>query len=173
MEDADRAPCTALFPAERAHVRAAHDPAHCRRGAHSGHAVRIQALLARGGAADLPRTAPADVDLRRRAAAACEAVARSRRGGADRVARGRGQQVECRHRVAADAARPAHRARESPPWAVDGGARGAAEDGVEMRVVLCIRTFFAGLINLYLMCVGSKIIRKELQCIWRFLSGRY
>ena len=32
--------------------------------------------------------------------------------------------------------------------------------------------FFAGLINLYLMCVGSKIIRKRLQCIWRFLSGR-
>lgn len=140
LQDADRAFPAALLPAERAHVRAAHDPAHCRGGAHSRHAVWVQALLARGGAADLPRTAPADVDLRRRVAAAGEAAARTRSGGADRVARGRGQQAQRRHRVAADAARPAHRTREPPARALDGGACGAAEDGVGMRGVLCIWT---------------------------------
>lgn len=62
----------ALSITQHPHVRPAHDPAHRRCRAHPRYAVRVQALLARGSTADLPRAASTDVDIRRGVAAAGE-----------------------------------------------------------------------------------------------------
>lgn len=76
----------AVFPAQLPHVRFAHRLARRGRRAHSRHAVRVQAIFARGGARPVPAAAPRVVDIRRRAVAARQDVADSCRRGAGDVA---------------------------------------------------------------------------------------
>lgn len=96
---------TEVTPAQFPHVRFAHRAAHRGRRARSRHAVRVQAIFARGRAGAVPATAPRNVDIRRRAATARQNAGHSRRGGAGDVARGRGEQTERREGFAADASR--------------------------------------------------------------------
>ena len=97
----------ALLHPQFPHVWPTHRPAHRWGRAHPRYPVRVQALHARRRTANFPKSAPHDVDLRRRAAPAREAARDTRRGGADRVARGPGEQAERDERLIADAPGPA------------------------------------------------------------------